>query len=208
MTKAPPRMRDFSIDLETLDTRPSAVILAIGCAQFDRYTGAIGAKFYKQIELKSAMAGGTISADTLRWWMTQGNAARAVFLQATESFAMSTCLQEFASWVRSTSAGVPIVWGNGATFDITILEHAFRNCSVGLSEPWHFTNIRDMRTAVDLLDAVKPGFKSKVKNVGTHHNAVNDAEYQAGRIAECFIELGAKRGKSTDDQPLDDLDDL
>lgn len=208
MTKAPTRMRDYSIDLETLDTRPSAVILSIGCAQFDRYTGAIGAKFYQQIELKSAMKAGTISPDTLRWWMTQGNDARKVFLQVTESYALSTCLQQFADWMRSTSAGVPIAWGNGATFDISILEHAFHNCSVGLSEPWHFTNIRDMRTMVDALESVKPGFKSKVKNVGTHHNAMDDAEYQAGRISECFIELGAKRGKSTVYQPLDDLDDL
>jgi hypothetical protein len=78
------------------------------------------------------------------------------------------------------------VWGNGATMDISLTEEAYKFGGYGLTVPWAFRNIRDMRTIVDAADHVCPGFQSCVPQVGTAHNALDDAKYQAMRIAECF----------------------
>lgn len=40
---------DLMIDLETLDTAPTAVVLSIGAVVFDPYTGARGPSFYKEL---------------------------------------------------------------------------------------------------------------------------------------------------------------
>lgn len=63
-------------------------------------------------------------------------------------------------------------WGNGSTFDITILEAWFN--AVGVRCPWKFWNVRDVRTAVDLL-GINP---KEFTRDGTYHNALDDCLHQ------------------------------
>lgn len=171
-------MRDVSFDLETLDTRFSAAILSIGMVLFDRETGEIGRKEYVEISFDSAIKCGSVSGSTLAWWMQQSEKARAVFTKTEGRQSIPVALDRIASVIRSEMVGAR-VWGNGASFDITILEHAFLMGTHGLAIPWHFVDIRDMRTTID--DA---GIDlSKLPRIGTHHNAVDDAESQAVAIS-------------------------
>lgn len=185
-------MRDISIDLETLGKRYDAPILAIGAALFDRNTGKIGATFYEEIDFTSAVRSGRPDGSTIAWWMQQSKEAQRIFWESTqgEKRGLATALQMFGDWARSCTAGVPIVWGNGATFDISILEYAYDHGAVGLKEPWHFMNIRDVRTIVDACEdvtGIHPGHY--VDRVGTHHHAKDDAAYQASLIFEAFKRL-------------------
>ena len=176
-------MDHFSIDLETLGVRSSAAILSIGCQQFDADSGKLGATFYKEIEIDSALRVGSVNGDTLSWWVTQSKEAQRVFVRSNEKMALPTALLEFTTWMR-TNSFAPIVWGNGATFDISILEHAYDHGCVGLKEAWHFTNIRDMRTLVDVAAFDKNNWPFPKDAVA--HNALNDATRQAQIISAAW----------------------
>jgi hypothetical protein len=164
----------FSIDLETLGTRYNAAILSIGVQQFDIGTGKLDETFYREIDLDSAIKAGKVTGSTLAWWAQQGEVAKRVF-GSNGKTPLSVALDELRTWMLK-KATKPKVWGNGSSFDISILEHAYDNGAIGLKEPWQYTDIRDMRTIMDYC-LVKP------KREGTHHNALDDAKYQAQCIA-------------------------
>lgn len=176
----------FSIDLETLGTRYDAPIISIGVVQFDPDIAKHGETFYREIDIDSAVRAGRVSGSTLGWWMTQEKKARDVFEPKDHKVSLATALEELQRWMRGLSAD-PIVWGNGATFDISILEYAYDHGAVGLKEAWAFYNIRDMRTAVDLA-----GFNNgswPFLRSGTRHNALDDAAYQAQVISACWTKI-------------------
>ena len=170
------KSNDFSVDLETLGTRYNAAILSIGVAQFDINTGKVGMTFYREIDLDSAIKAGRVTGSTLAWWARQGDVAKRVFGEKDKT-PLSIALDELATWMKKQSSN-PRVWGNGASFDITILEHVYDNGAVGQKEPWRYTNVRDMRTIMDYLPT-----GAKPKREGTHHNALDDAVYQAQCIS-------------------------
>lgn len=198
-------MDHFSIDIETLDNKFSSAVISIGVQQFDPDTGKLGGTFYREVEIDSAIKSGTVSGSTLSWWAGQSDKARRVFGKENK-VSLATALAALATWMRSMSIA-PKVWGNGATFDITILEHAFVKGGVGLAAPWHFTNIRDMRTIVDAADLPPVDWPARV---GVHHNALDDAIYQAQCISICWQRcrhsvkpIGPKtKGKATSPAPV------
>lgn len=175
-------MTDISIDLETLSTRPNAAILSIGASEFNRYTGDTGRRMYAEIELNSAIKHGHVDGSTLAWWMGQDEKAKRVFGgdQYTK-MSLPTALDLLTQFYRQSQSDK--VWGNGSSFDITILESAYIAC--GFKAPWQYWNVRDMRTIVDL--AAELGFdKSSVPFEGTAHNAADDAVHQGKVIAACW----------------------
>lgn len=179
----------FSIDLETLGTRYNAPVLSIGVVQFDPDTGKLGAEFYREIDIHSALKAGQVNGSTLAWWAQQSEKARRVF-GSDNKVSLATVLDELSTWLRGKDM-TPKVWGNGAGFDITILEHAYDNGCVGLKEAWHFTNIRDMRTLVEDAQLRNDEWP---KREGVHHNALDDAKYQALVIAACRMKINKALG--------------
>lgn len=196
----------FSIDLETLGTRYNAAVISIGVVQFDPQSGELGKEFYREIELQSAINSGKVTGDTLSWWVTQNKNAQKVFARGDHKVSLAQALDELTQWLRS-SATAPKVWGNGATFDISILEHAYDVGCVGLKEAWHFTNIRDCRTIVDVAEIDYADWPEKV---GTHHHALDDAKFQAQLISRCWrkcrglplVNKSIKVTKLVDDEEL------
>lgn len=175
-------MTDISIDLETLSTLPNAAILSIGAVEFNRYNGTLGRRMYAEIELNSAIKHGHVDGGTLVWWMGRGDKAKRVFGgDEYTKMSLATALDLLTEFYRQSEADK--VWGNGSSFDITILESAYTAC--GFKAPWQFWNVRDMRTIVDL--AAELGFdKSSVPFEGTAHHAGDDAAHQAKVIAKCW----------------------
>jgi len=173
----------ISFDLETLATTPDAHILSIGACSFDLTTGEIVHKFHKILSPQNQKR--FIDPETVMWWMGQSKAARESILQDTGNL-LDTTLVYLSNWVRETHA--KYVWGNGAIFDISILENAIRQ--VGGRVPWLFYNVRDMRTIVDLAQASKDFEKSKIPFEGTKHSALSDAIHQAKIIMQACNILG------------------
>lgn len=189
-------MQDISVDIEALGTAYNAPILSIGAVLFDRQTGKLGTTFYQEITIASSVKAGLLDGATLAWWLSPARRSVAERMFADDNpdnprkMHLASALQNFCTWVRSAGEGPCRVYGNGATFDITIIEHAIHMGSVGLSAPWHYTNVRDLRTLVDAAESIAGFDKASVPKVGTAHNALDDAIYQANLTHACWAALG------------------
>lgn len=182
----------FSIDLETLSIKHDAAILSIGAQEFSPSSGKLGGNYYAEIDLQSAMKAGHVDADTLRWWISQDAKAKRVFGRENKK-PLAVALDELLQWMRGRSMA-PKVWGHGATFDITILESAYENGCVGLQPAWRYVNIRDIRTVVDIAQAIADFKIEQVARVGVHHNALDDATYQANVVIAAYEALRRLKG--------------
>lgn len=172
-------MTDCMIDLETLDNRSSSAIVSIGACLFDRTTGEIMDTFYERISWTAALAsGGTVGASTLKWWFKQSDEAR---LELTKGggIKISVAMNKLAGFIPYMSR----VWGNGSSFDISILEHTMGRCSVKI--PWAHWNVRDVRTVCDLATMKR----EDVPFEGEKHNALDDAIHQAQYVSLMIQEL-------------------
>tara|TARA_R110000868_G_C10973188_1_gene771514 strand:- start:55303 stop:55878 length:576 start_codon:yes stop_codon:yes gene_type:complete len=179
-------MQDLMIDLETLGTNTDAPIISIGAAWFDIPSRQIGNTFYAVLDVAEQMDSRKRFADasTIKWWMSQSNAAKNVFKDGAKD--SSEILTMFYNWVM-TNAGAGknskqtrkcMPWGNGAGFDITLMESIFK--SYGVECPWMFYNIMDLRTYRRFV-----GNGAKVEKLGTDHNALDDSISQIKYIFDC-----------------------
>lgn len=165
-------MQDVMIDVETLDTRPSTVILSIGAVRFDiDKPEVIGDTFHVHIDIDSCLAAGrTVSGSTILWWLDQSDEARHKLTEATR-VPLKTALQGLATFINEKDR----VWGNGASFDNAILSDAYR--CVGLAQPWRYWGDMCYRTLKSLYRHVpKPEFR------GIKHEALADAVNQATHL--------------------------
>lgn len=173
------------IDLETMGTRYDAPVVAIGAVFFNPDTSELGESFYANIDLEDACRFGKATGGTIAWWLRQSDAARGALTRpgSTSSAAFSA----FRAFVESHTRE-PVVWGNGATFDISILEFAFP-ATTGRDAPWKFWNVRDCRTVKDLAAP----FDIEVGPLaGVAHNALDDAKHQAGWVSAMWQALRVK----------------
>lgn len=177
---------DISIDCESLGINYCAPVLAIGAVQFNVHTGAFGKKFYVEITMRSAIRGAErgINPDTIYWWMKQSPTAAARLFDDSDvarerKLVMAEGLHQLSDFVRSS--GSPRVWAKGPMQDIAWLEHAYDQQAVGLTPPWGYNNVRDVRTIAEL--ATMRGAKiDQIKFEGVEHNALDDAVHQAKQV--------------------------
>ena len=162
----------YSIDLETLDTKPSAIILSIGIVTFNQEGIHNGFELFPSIQ-EQIDADRTMSESTLMWWLSQSPEARKTVTEAKRLSLRDTL--EVVSHILTEVEGV---WGNGSDFDNVILSSLFAGeC---LRQPWHFALSRCVRT----LRAQHPdrGFDFK----GIAHTALADAQHQANIVRSLF----------------------
>lgn len=180
---------DISFDLETLGCRHDAPIVSVGATAFNRDTGEIGNKFYVEVNIDDAIRYGHVNGSTLCWWMRQSEEARRVFTagDAVQDAKppLATAMRQLSDFVLIAGGPNVRVWGNGATFDVTILEHALSKTHSWAPLPWAFWNIRDMRTLIDT--ATELGFdKRSIAFDGVAHNALDDSAHQAKVISAAW----------------------
>lgn len=184
------------LDLETLDNVPTTVILAIGAVAFDPRAGKLGPEFFVRIDIDEQIElGRTISGDTLRWWLSQDEAARNSTFgleEDEETFernnsAVQHALTRFGGYLRKvTEADHVRVWGNGSDFDNAALASLHRMGKRPL--PWKFWNNRCFRTLKAEHKLPNPQPLNEVK-----HDALSDAREQARRIL-AYVEQGGGLG--------------
>lgn len=176
---------NIMVDLETLDTKPGAIILSLGACVFD--DSGIGKTFYSVINLESCKSIGlTESQETLDWWAGQAltnTSAAKILCEATspDTKSIGLVLQEFNAFISDNTQN-PKIWGNGADFDNVILLEAYRRVEVKPS--WGPYSNRCYRTLKSML----PGLK--FSRTGTHHNALDDAITQAQHMTNTLHAYG------------------
>lgn len=158
------------IDLETLGTGSSSVILSIGAVEFD-YIEGLGAEFYVNVNVDTCLeAGLKIDGDTLMWWMRQDHAARSAL--GTNEVTLERALRDLTDKFDWDGAEV---WCNGLAFDLPILESAYR--ATKQQVPWEYWNARDYRTLKNEMEY--NAFKRLEVAPAVKHNALCDAQAQA-----------------------------
>lgn len=173
------------VDLETMGTRSTSAIVAIGAARFDEK--GVGETFYQVVDLESSMdAGLTVDASTIMWWLGQSEAARKALAEDAEP--LQTALVRFTCWLDTLHVGYDsgpesvMVWGNGASFDNVILANAYH--ALEMPVPWKFWNDQCYRT----LRRQFPHLHTSLRS-GVAHKAIDDAVHQAMCASKMFAAI-------------------
>ena len=171
-------MNNIMLDLETLGTDSQSVILSVGAVYFDKES--IGDSFYRVLSVADQeKAGRTKSMDTITWWAQQSTEARKIFTEPQTP--VYQVLGEFDTFARAYDPEL-CMWGNGADFDCVLWGSLY--ASFALKKPWSYSRNRCFRTLKNLF--VPYGMPSRQ---GTHHNALDDAVYQA-KCAQQYLKGG------------------
>lgn len=172
------------VDLETMGKKHNAPIVAIGAVVFDPATGSIGESFYKVVCLEfSVNWGAVIDPSTVIWWLKQSSEARSAIVN-DDAIPLQDALLQFREFVSDNVAGgskKAQVWGNGASFDNSILRSSY-DC-IAEDYPWEYWNDRDVRTMVELGQAISFDPKTTIPFEGSRHNALADAIHQARYVS-------------------------
>ncbi|EIY5095989.1 3'-5' exoribonuclease [Klebsiella quasipneumoniae] len=172
------------VDLETMGKKNNAPIVAIGAVVFDPSTGSIGESFYKVVCLESSVNwGAVIDPSTVIWWLKQSSEARSAIVN-DDAIPLQDALLQFREFVSDNVAGgskKAQVWGNGASFDNSILRSSY-DC-IAEDYPWEYWNDRDVRTMVELGQAISFDPKTTIPFEGSRHNALADAIHQARYVS-------------------------
>ena len=157
------------IDIETLDTAETSVVLSIGCALWD-HEGVYGSQQW----LLHEQPGRTMSYSTVLWWLGQSKEA-----QDNLSSAARMGPKEVCNILLGMMGTVEGVWGNGADFDNRILANLFSD--YGLRWPYKLNHC--FRTLKSLVKVEEP--KTFLK-----HSAVADAGWQAESASKIYKKMG------------------
>ncbi|EPK7688561.1 TPA: 3'-5' exonuclease [Serratia marcescens] len=186
-------MHNVMVDIESLGKGPLAPILAIAAVFFDLKTGEVGPSFYAIVDLASELElGAKPDADTIYWWLAQSEAARAAITAKPRGKNVDV-LKRLGGFIKThcSDLGRVQVWGNGATFDNTILRSAYQRC--GIEPFWCFWNDCDVRTTVKA--GLEIGFnpKKEMPFVGEMHNALDDAIHQVKYVSAIWQKITVPR---------------
>ena len=168
---------DIVLDIETLSTRPDAVILTIGAVKFSPYGDDIDESngFYTRMDVNQQIAMGRhVSEDTLQWWGKQAAEVREEALCETGRESVEDSLAGLNRFL----VGSQNIWVQGPVFDIATLENLYRQ--ILSPPPWHFWNIRDSRTLFGIHGDPRD------KNHQHAHNAMVDCIIQGKAIQRVY----------------------
>jgi len=174
VTEQPKQLGHVMLDLETMGKKSKAAIISIGAVEFDINTGETGREFYRKINLQSCFDKGLIAnGSTIEWWLMQNESARKMAADGS-GVSLYIALKDFRSFLKLVGEDTVQIWGNGARFDIGILEDAYDACQ--LSNPWNFRLERDVRTLVSFAPKVKE--KAVFNTNGIQHDPIADCKFQ------------------------------
>jgi len=167
------------LDIETLGSAPDSVILTIAACAFDPFSGTIYDKhaMYRRIDTE-CQDDRSIDDLTVEWWAKQSLEAQEEAFGEHDRIPLEDALQELSNLIWKSN----ITWANGISFDITILENAFK--SYGMRLPWQYYNVLDARTVYRM--------NPDHERLGNSHHAFEDVILQISLLQRTFKKLGIK----------------
>jgi len=169
------------LDIEGLATTPDAVILTIAAQSFDPFKPGYhkDKHYYARVTLES-QEDRCINDETVEWWSKQGAAKEEAF--AAEN---RIPLDEALDGLYKIAWQHDLIFAQGPTYDINILEHAYR--SYKKKQPWQYYKIRDSRTIFGLWpDVPKPPVE---------HHALMDCRRQITMLQQTLKHLNIQEMK-------------
>lgn len=167
------------VDIEGLATGPDTTILTIAAQEFNPLVrDQFGQNFYARVTLES-QEDRKIEQGTIEWWATQPEIVRE------EAFSEHgrVPLQEALQGLHRVMWHAKRIWAQGPTYDMTILEHAYK--SYGMPLPWQYYSVRDSRTVLSLCPDLQ-------KYPATHH-ALEDCRRQIHLLWDALESLKVRQ---------------
>jgi len=169
---------DLMVDLEGLGTGPETTILTIAAQEFDPLErGRLGRHYYARVTLES-QEGRSIEQGTIDWWATQPDEVKEEAFSEENRIPLQQALEELHRLMWHSKR----VWAQGPTYDMNILEHAYK--SFGMPLPWKYYSVRDSRTLFSLAP-----------NLNTYpasHHALEDTRRQIDLLWDALEYLNIK----------------
>jgi hypothetical protein len=172
------------LDIETLSTRPEAVILTLGAVKFTPFDSDVdtGQGLYLRIDVDEQLElGRHVQQETVDWWGRQAEEVREEALGEHER----TRLNDVVDQLNRFLVGADDIWCQGPAFDIVILENLYRH--LGRPTPWQFWQIRDSRTLFSVHG------DPRNKGATGAHNALIDCYYQARAVQQIYKDAGVQK---------------
>ena len=169
------------IDLETLSTRPDAVILTLGAIKFNPYTqdDPYDPLYFKvDVDAQTAL-GRHVMEDTINWWSTQPQEIQDEALVEGGRESLEDTVKKINRW----GVGIDVWWCQGPLFDFAILQNLYAQLDKPC--PWQYWGIRDSRTLFSL-------YKETETVKADAHNALADCDYQAKKVQRYYQKLNLK----------------
>lgn len=174
-------MTDVMIDIEGLGTGPDATILTIAAVEFDPLTrDKLGRQYYVRVDMES-QADRRIEQGTLEWWATQPTVIREDAFHEEGRLPLRESLEGLTRIIWHARR----IWAQGPTYDMTILEHAYKSLNMAL--PWKYFSVRDSRTLF--------GLAPQLERYPASHNALEDCCCQIALLWDVLEYLKIKELK-------------
>lgn len=196
-------MYELMFDLETLDTKPSAVVLSIGAVVWETFrTEAEGLDWkvvdrfmrvlniQEQVDLKR-----TVSESTLLWWQRQDLTAKEEAFNPVRQHCHGV-LSGFRDFAKKYAdpdfgdGGITAFWASPATFDFPIWEDLAMTFSNYV--PWTYRQKYDVRTVVREASYSAKDHAYSVSGVA--HTPVYDCEMQIDLLTAARSKIGRRIG--------------
>jgi hypothetical protein len=162
-------MKHIMLDIETMGGTPNGAIASIGAIRFDPFGDELADPFYVVVDLDGQEKyGRKFDGSTITWWLQQSREAQAELYRG-DRVKFVEALEQFQKYVGPAS--VP-TWAYPSTFDHSIMQSAYQG--VGMKYPVHYREQFCMRGLARMAEVEPP-----VAKVGTDHNALDDAQFQA-----------------------------
>ncbi|VXC45226.1 3'-5' exonuclease [Sphingobacterium multivorum] len=169
---------DVMIDIETLDTTPTSVILSIGAVPFNIGDGQAGQEYSSKCNVSMQVRDGhTIGMETLKWWIEQDAGVLSNSLSGGEWVRRS--VENLNDFISEKCVDEVRLWSNSPSFDLVILKNALNN-------PWPFPfwRERDVRTFVAIRSEIAKEFARKAT-----HDPVDDCLRQIDMVCAVYWDL-------------------
>lgn len=190
-------LKHIIIDIETLGFASDCVVLSLGATAFtfetnrpNDYNQYVLDGFYckfnpvEQLEVYKR----TFDEDTIRWWKTQPEEARAVTRPSPDDVTLVEGMTKLNEWIKASGYNwkESFVWSRGTYFDFPKLEHIYNQ--IGIKPAYNGWKIRDTKTYCDVLTGGNSGLYHPKQTPAefVHHHALHDAALDAYRVVELF----------------------
>lgn len=176
---------DVMLDIETLDTKPSAVILSAAAVTF---TEAEGVRDICRVtfDLQEQFSRGrTVSQSTLLWWMEQSDDARAVAFTAVNRQPVEHALTRLFDFAN----GFTHYYANSPSFDMVLLGSLAYDFNKPV--PWSYRDCRDVRTLRAVAE-IESDWQPNEPITGPAHDPVTDCLWQIALVREAKARLALK----------------
>ncbi len=149
----------FFLDIETLDTEQTSVVLSIGIIHMPSpepmsFEDILSRGLFVKLDSRSQIsAGRTTSKDTMDWWSKQPKEIQQKnLIPSKDDLHAAEAISKIKEYIKDRDSSKRLTCFTRGSFDSVILDHLCKK-TLGVEPLFKFWEYRDVRTAIDIIYA-------------------------------------------------------